>query len=510
MMCFKRLLLILLLAAGTTALGCQREPGDKIIVGIEHFPRTLDPRFVMDTYGVRIAALVFSGLTRIDDKLEIVPDVAESWQIVNPTEIRFKIRGGIRFHDGSVLTADDVLATYRFIQKTPRSVYNKELNRIEGFHTFSDTEFSIRLKQPYAPLLDLLQIGILPKRLAQKDTLTSSEFIGCGPYKLATYVPEQHLLLTPNTFFFGETVANKGVRFTLIPDASVRALELEKQSVDIVQNALHHELLQKLAADAHLSVITSPGTSLTYMGFNLKDPILKHIAVRKAIAHLIDRVSLVKAKFAGRATLATGMLPAMSWAYEKNVATYNLDIRKANALLDDVGFKRNPKTGVRFQLVYKTSTDQQRIEIAQIIARQLAEGGINVEVKPFEFGTLYSHIIDGNFQIYTLKWTDVTEPHFLYAAFHSANFPPEGLNRNRYKNSDVDRLIEGASQMLDTKERKRAYSRLQKITADELPYVFLWLEDQVAVVNRRIENYRLKPTGDFSGLPKAIIRGGRY
>jgi peptide/nickel transport system substrate-binding protein len=233
---------------------------------------------------------------------------------------------------------------------------------------------------------------------------------------------------------------------------------------------------------------------------------LKDVRVRQAICHLIDSRPLVQYKFHGLARPATGMLPANHWAYASTQACTH-DVKEAGRLLDAAGYPTPLGGGPRLRLSYKTSTDRFRKSVALVLAEQLSEGGVTVDLRPLEFGTFFSDVRTGNFDMITLKWSTTFEPDLLREVFSSSQIPSAsnqfgGLNRGGYSNEVLDDLLDravGAAPQL----RRELYAKAQAILAQDLPYVPLWHEDTVAVVSSRLVGFRPSATGFLSGLASA-------
>jgi peptide/nickel transport system substrate-binding protein len=286
-------------------------------------------------------------------------------------------------------------------------------------------------------------------------------------------------------------------------------LELRKGSVDLVQNAVPAYAVKFLRKDPEIRVITRPGINFTYLGFNLEDPILSRREVREAIARAIDRDAIIRHILEGLAVPATGILAPSNWAYEGSVETYAYDPARSRALLRAAGLPAPAKPGgFLFPLTYKTSTNKEAIQISEAIVQSLREVGIDANLRSLEFGTFFSDIRRGNFQIYSLSWTGVRDPDILYTAFDSASVPPEGSNRGRYRNPRLDALLERAREITDEAARRKLYAQAQRLVAHDLPYVPLWYRSDVAAVRRRIAHYDPWPSGDFTGIAQATIRGG--
>jgi peptide/nickel transport system substrate-binding protein len=289
-----------------------------------------------------------------------------------------------------------------------------------------------------------------------------------------------------------------------VTDASARILMLVGGSADLLENAVRPDLVDEVATRPRVKVEAAHSLLLTYMLLNNDDPILKDLRVREAIALALDRPAIIAARFEGRAVPATGLLPPTHWAYNGDVAHWDRDLPRARSLLDAAGYRAGPD-GIRLRLTYKTSADAFRVAVAHVLASQLAEVGIAVEVRPFEFATFFADIKRGNFQIATMQTTPITEPDFYFSYFHSSRIPTDAdrdaQNRWHYRNADVDRVTAAARYELDRDKRKALYAEAQRLVARDLPVIPLWHEDNVVLSNVDVQSYAILPDGRFAGLP---------
>jgi peptide/nickel transport system substrate-binding protein len=258
-----------------------------------------------------------------------------------------------------------------------------------------------------------------------------------------------------------------------------------------------------------LKVATGPSALLTYLLMKNDDPILQDVRVRRAIAYAIDREKIVRGKLGGHARLATGLIAPGHWAYDGEVATYPHDPARARQLLDEAGYPPGPD-GVRLHLDYKVSSDGMRLAIARLIAQDLADVGIDCEVRSFEFATVFADIKRGNYQLAALQTGEIAEPDMYINFFHSARIPtpdqPDLANRVHYRSAEADRLIEAGRHTLDRDARKKIYAELQRLMALDLPVVPLWHEDNVAVLNRDVEGFQVLPNARISFLGQVSKR----
>jgi peptide/nickel transport system substrate-binding protein len=496
----------LLGAACLLSSGCSHNspPADTITVAIDKGPDNLDPRIGTNSESERIDQLLFNSLVKRGPQLEILPDLASHWEIPDPITYRFHLRAGVRFHNGQALTSQDVRYTIESlldgsITSSKASTYRV----IASIKTPDDLTIVLHLKEPYASFLWNLTngaIGIVPKG-STPDLYKSP--VGTGPFRFVSHSQEEEVVIEANHEYFGQAPWLRRVRFKVIPDATTRALEMRKGSVDVAQNVLSPDFVEVLRKRPDLRLSVTPGTNYGYIGFNLTDPILKDRRVRRAIALAINREEIARYYWRDLVTLASGLLPPNHWAYEKAVATYGYDPAAATRLLDESGFRDPDGSGpkARFRLTFKTSTEESSRQVAAIIQQQLSQVGIAVDLRSNEFGTFYGDIVRGNFQMFTLRWVGGNnDPDLFERVFHSQQVPPKGWNRGRYNNGRIDELTELARKEPDQEKRRATYSEIQKILADDLPYVSLWYFKNVSLYRERVLNMALSPAGDYEFL----------
>jgi peptide/nickel transport system substrate-binding protein len=484
--------------------GTEPVPG-ALVVGIEAAPNDLDPRFASDAASARIDELVFRSLTRLDQHRQHVPDLATDWRSDGPLAVRFEIRRDATFDDGTPLRADDVRATYESILD-PRiaSPKREALSFLRAVEAPDDHTVRFVFDAPFAPFLEATTVGILPRsrmRGAQRV------LIGAGPYRIAAVERDEEVRLAARDEHRG--IAE--IRFRVVPDDTVRALEVDKGALDLVENALEPDNVDWLAGRPDVCVRRAPGTTFQYLGFNIADPLLSQLAVRQAIAHAIDRESLIRHLLGGAARPATGLLSPEHWAYEANVPTYPYDPTAAKRLLDGAGY-RDPDgegAGVRFRLSYKTSTLDSRRRIGEALQAMLGAVGIGLDVRSFEWATFYDDVRRGHFQLYSLAWIGVNDPDFYYSLLHSTMKPPAGNNRGGFADAEIDRLTTLGRRTFEPTERQRIYADVQRRAAAELPFVPLWWTDNVIVQSKRLCGFVPFPDGSLVSLTTAWLDRGR-
>jgi len=500
---------VFLITAGLLLSGCRhgRVPPDTVVMVIESSPTNLDPRIGTDGQSEHIDSLIFDALVRRDEHFNVQPWLAQSWQTPDPLTYIFHLRGGVKFHDGRPVTSKDVQWTLTSILSgAVPTVKLQAYRNIASIDAPDPLTVVIHLKQPDPGLLPSLSdgaIGIIP---AGSGRDFGRHPIGSGPFRFISQEQDKEVVIERNPDYWFQPPSLKRVRFAVVPDSITRALELQKGSADVAVNALSADQTFALRNDSRLAVETGPGTVLNYISFNTRDPILKDVRVRQAIADAIDRPLIVRTLWRGQAELAESLLPVNHWAWTGEVEAHDFDPSKANSVLDGAGYKRG-KDGIRFHLTVKTSTDETTRTLAVVIQQQLRQVGIALDVRSFEFATFYADIAKGAFQMYTLRWLGGNEdPDIFRYAYATASAPPHGANRGYYSSPIIDALIAKAAITPGQTDRAAIYRQIQQRVAIDLPSIDLWYLDTVIVHNRRLGNMKLSSSGNFDFLRDAVLQ----
>jgi peptide/nickel transport system substrate-binding protein len=486
---------------------CSSKPDpNTLVMIIESSPTNLDPRVGLDGQSERIGELIFDDLLERDEHLNVKPALAESWDIPDALTYVFHLHRGVRFHDGRPLTSRDVKWTFdSLLEGKIRSTKSAVYRFVDRIETPDDLTVVFHLKEPFSPLLWNLsdgEIGIVP--YGSLDEITRHP-VGSGPFRFVSAEQDKEIVLERNDNYWGTKARLARVRFTVIPDTTTRALELRKGSADIASNALTSDMVLALEREPQLQIERAPGTVLSYIAFNLRDPVLRDVRVRQAIAYAIDRGPLIEYIGRGFARPASSVLPPQSWAYDADHSPFPHDPGKAKQLLDAAGYRA--VNGVRFHLTMKTSTEESTRLLAAVLQQQLRDVGIALDIRTFEFATFFADVTSGAFQFYSLRWIGGNEdPDIFEYAFHSAKFPPRGANRGFYSNPHVDVLIDQARRESDLSVRKHLYAEVQEVLAHDMPYVNLWYYDNVVVHSKRVRNVTLNSSGNYDFLKTAEIK----
>lgn len=491
--------------AFSSLAGCSQpaSSNQQILVGVTERPRMLDPRQATDALSSRINRLIYRQLIDFNEAFEPVADLA-TWLQVSDLHYRFTLKKSSDFHHGKPLSAADVVATYQSVLNPDTgSAHRGSLKNIHSVSAFNSQTIDFHLIEPDALFVGRLVIGILPADLLAQAHEFSAKPIGSGECQFV-FMTEQRLVLKRQ-----DAVE---LHFIPVKDATVRVLKLQKGELDVVQNDLSPELVNYCDAREDLNVVWHSGTSFGYVGFNFKDNLLKHLEMRQAIAYGIDRTAIIKAMFDGHARLAGGLLTPEHWCGVEGLTGFDYQPQKARQLLAKL-FERFSSEGQQLQnlvnseglieLSYKTSSDPTRIRLATIYQSQLKKIGISLKIQSYDWGTFYSDIKQGRFQLYSLAWVGVKSPDIFQYVFDSDAMPPKGANRGYYHDEQADKLIREAALTQDLTSQQQQYRQLQIRLQETLAVLPLWYEDQFMVSRLAVKNLKMYGDGRLDGLLSA-------
>jgi peptide/nickel transport system substrate-binding protein len=494
--------IFLLLSLTSCSRSVATEPGVVNFL-IESMPTNLDPRIGSDAPSERIDSLMFDSLVELDAQRIPRGDLADRWEMPDPLTYIFHLRPGVKFQDGRLLTSADVKYTFESIMNgsvlTPK---RGALRLVKSIEAPDAATVIFRLSEPSGGfLLEICRpaFGVVPVGAGSE---VAGHPIGTGPFRFVSAQQDDNILLERNAMYFRTPPIIQGLRFRVVPEAIVRALELRKGSADLEMSSLSPDMIPVLREQTDLDVSEQPGTNYAYVAFNFDNPVLARREVREALAQATNREEIIRYLYRGQARLADGPLPPNSWAYQADIARFKFDPQEAERLLDSAGYPRRAEdNGMRMKLTLKTSTEETTRLLGAVLKEQWYKIGVDLDLQSMEPATLASQINGGNFQLYTLRWIGANnDPEFYEFVFSSKRMPPMGGNRGHYRNAELDSLLEQARVESDMEKRRELFGKVQKIVAADLPYFSLWFMDNVSVHRKRIGGVELTPSGDFDFL----------
>lgn len=474
-------------------------------------PSNLDPARGVDVNEAVIQSRIFDGLVRYNEKMELVPDLAESWEISDDgKEYIFNLRKNVKFHNGQQFTSSDVVFSLdRILDPKVASPRTWVLEKIlgaedrmngnsqhtEGIVALDEYKVSIKLSEAFAPFLCLLTTPacyILPCK--SKDEFVNGDFfdkpVGTGPFYVLDRVRDSYIHLAANdNYFLGKPkVGNLFVR--IITENLKAELEFESDSIDVVQ--LYPSNYERFKAmPKYSSRITDiPALNTWYIGFNNQAQPFDNVKLRKALNLLVDREKIIKAIYSGRAVPAIGSIPPGISGYNKKDTGIGFKPNEAIQLLNELGY--NEKHPLEFEAFIKSQ--QSTFEIARFIQGEFKKYGVNMTLKPMEWSALKDAINKGEAKVFFMNWYgDYPDgENFLTPLFHSKNWGAGG-NRAHFKDEEIDRLLENAVKITDEKARSEAYDLINRKIVDQAPWIYLWHCSESYVSGPRVENIDFYP-----------------
>ena len=504
---FRQLFVPVLIALFAGCGGGEKKAGgggggpskDTLVIVLMSSPTNLDSRVGADNASGRMFDLIYSGLIKVTPNFDYAPDVAEKWETPDDKTIVFHLNPNAKFQNGQPVKAADVKWTYESMMN-PNFVTSKRSGYSAVDHIEAPDEHTIifKLKEPNPGIFDNLTVGILPT--GADTNVYKTKPIGAGPYKVVDFRADDRVVLQAFDQWHGGAPKIKNVIVRIIPDATTRVLEMRRGSVNFEVNQIPFENIAEFQKASDFKIVTTSGSVYQYVAINMRDPILSKPAVRQAIHYAIDRERIIRDIQRGYAEPTDTMFAQGHWARVENLPSYPYDPNKAKQLLAQAGYPKG------FSFTFKTSTDAEANSRAQVIQQMLKQVGINMQIQSNEMSTFFADIGKGNFQMYSLSRNGIADPDFYYVIFYSKNVPPDGQNRGYYSNPKLDQLILQGRSTFDRAKRKPLYAQVQNIVQQDLPYISLYMQKNVAVMRSNIDGYVQYPAGFWLSVPQMSIR----
>ncbi|MBN3033412.1 MAG: peptide-binding protein [Candidatus Saganbacteria bacterium] len=470
----------------------------------------LNPILSTDSVSSAVEGAIFSGLVTVNEKLEMVPDLAERWAVSPDGKTwTFHLRKNVRWHDGVPFTAADVKFTFDSILNPKVNSVRRSDFIIDGkpieFRVVDRHTVQALLPQPFAPFLINAGIGIIPKHLLADKDINRARFnrrpVGTGPFIFKEWRAGDRVTVERNSGYYLGKPLLKQIVYKEIPDANSRLVALEAGEID--EADIPPKDYTRMKAARGVNVYEYDALLYTYLGFNLANPKFADRRVRQALAYATDKKQLVGLIFRGLASPAYAPSAPVSWAYSDRVPKYDYDPEKARRLLKEAG-----KENLEFTILVNQG-NKEREKAAVILQQQYKKVGVKVNVRVLEWSALLK-IVNApkdpkDFEAVIMGWSLGLDPD-AYAIWHSSQYP-KGFNFVKYKNPAADKLLEQGRTTIARNRRRAVYRRLWDLIAADQPYIFLWYPKIVTGVGERVGGLsKPGPAGLFLHLEKVYIR----
>ena len=518
------ILVVVLISLLILPLGCRRR-SDAFVIALGDNIGSIDPigAATVDAASERVRTLMFNTLVKKDEKFdyvgELASDIKRSDDGLTHT---FTLRDGVKFHDGKVLTSDDVKYTLDLVFS---SNFAKSASFYEG--TGADKRSYIRsveapdartivvtLSKPWVGLLsNLVPIAIIPKDSYESQ---KTQPLGTGPFKFLRYDNAQQVCDVEAFPEYWEGAPKiQSIRVRVISDMNALQAELQSGRVDIapMPTSLSPDAVKRLEQDPNLQVKAFRGSNVVLLTLNTSSPPVDNVKFRQAVAYAIDRAGLIQNLLLGFGEIAHSIIPAESWAYTPG-QTYSYDPARAKQLLDEAGFRDPDGDGPRMRfekpVQYKVSGSSiAGRQYAGVIQNQLKEVGIPVEIQTPEINTLLTELRRGNFQIAYSQWVGGNQdPIFYKDLFATSEIPTEtrpSRNRSRYSNKEIDPLLEEAVNTFDRQKARELYTKIQDVVSRDVPVFPLWYQSNIVIARKNVGNIQVNASGDW-GFVKNLTK----
>lgn len=498
--------------------------GDMIIRGSIGDASVLLPVLASDASSFDITGLIYNGLVKYDKDIQLVGDLAERWEIADDKlTIRFFLRKGVKWQDGTPFTVKDVEYTYKvYIDPKTPTAYATDFLRVKEFRVIDQYSFEVTYEKPYAPALGSWGQSILPSHLLEGKDITKSPLkrnpIGTGPYRFGEWKTQEKIVVNSNHDYFDGRPYIDRVMTRVIPDLATMFLELKAGKLDQMglQPLQYMRQTDTQWFKENFRKYKYLTFSYTYMGYNLNDWKFKDRKVRQALTTAINRESIVKGVLLGLGEVAyTPYKPDTFW-FNPNVKKWPYDPEKAKKMFAEAGWKDTDgdglldKDGKPFKFTIITNQGNKlRERAATIIQRDLKKVGIEVKIRPIEWAAFLKNFINKkNFEACLLGWGIGIDPSQI-DIWNSQKTGEKQLNFISYKNPEVDRLLDEGAATYDRNKRKEYYDKFQEIIAEDQPYTFLYVAYSLPIINARFHGIKPAPIGigynfDKWYVPKAL------
>ena len=486
----------------------SQTPPNVAIVGQIAEPKSLDPAAVTAVNDFRILVNVYDGLTRYrDGTLEVEPALAESWEISEDGKTyTFKLRSGVKFHDGSDFNAEAVKFNFDRMLKEDHPFHDTGpfplaffFSSVAEVNVIDDLTVEFKLNAPYAPFLSNLAyptgLIVSPAAVEEYGKDFGRHPSGTGAFKFEEWEANAKVVVSRNEDYWDGAAPLEAIVYRPITDANTRIAEMLAGGLDIMVE-VPPDSLQQFRDNADYKVLEQAGPHVWFLILNAKEGLFSDKKVRQAANYAIDKKALTENVLQGTADIAAGPTPpAFAWAYDESLDPYPYDPEKAKELLKEAGYSGEALT---FYVTEGGSGMLDPVAMGTAIQADLQKVGMKVNIETYEWNTFLDKVnpgLEGKADMAEMAWMTNDPDTLPYLALRSEAFPDKGgFNSGYYSNPKVDELLNAAREATDQDERAKLYKEMQQIVHDDAPWVFVANWKQNAVTKASVENFKLQPS----------------
>lgn len=471
----------------------QGKAKDALVVATAYDAKSLDPDAVNDVASSNVMTQIYGTLVQMNDKGEVVPMLAESFKQIDDVTYEFKLKKGVKFHNGEEMKASDVKFSFTRAAKAAPIAHIMGDIDTDSFKMADDYTISFKIKHPCTGFLpSLVHTGgsiLSEKAVTSAGDKYAMNPIGTGPFKFVSWTKGDRVELEKFNDYYGDKPKFSKMTIRVIPEPTNRTIELESGGVDLAYEISTNDI-KRIQDNEKLQLMRVVDNSTQYLGFNNQKKPFNDVRVRQAISSAINTKSVVETVWKGVGKVAVGPIGPNVKYSDKSLQVHEYNVEKAKALLKEAGVANGFKTTIW------TNEKKERVDMATIIQSQLKEVGIDAEIKILEWGAYLDGLSKGEQDMFIIGWTCQTaDPDMaVYAPLHSSK-AGSGGNYSLFKNDKVDELIMQGRTMKDSPERENVYKEIQREVKDQAPWIFLANGEQVVGASKNIKGFKPSPFG---------------
>jgi peptide/nickel transport system substrate-binding protein len=502
--------LLVLLVALALAVPAAAQPAGTLVVGLVAEPVNLDPAQVTDLNSARVGRRVVETLVTFpEESTQLVPGLAESWTISKDgLQYTFKLRSGIKFHDGTPLTAAAVkFSIERQINpEHPAAKLGKYpfanffFGNVKAVEALSDERVAFLLKEPRASFLAILTAGaasiVSPTAVMKAGPDYPLHPVGTGPFKFVSWDRGQRVVLEKNPSYWKFPVKLERVIYRPIVEDQARLTELLTGTLDLIVG-VPADYVSQLESGGKVALMKQTGAHVWYLGINNQKKPFDDKRVRQALNYAVNKDAIVRDVLKGTGTPSRGPVLPNTWAADAALKAYPYDPGRAKKLLAEAGYPNGFSTTL--WVPESGSGMQAPVAMSTVMQSNLKAVGVNVSLQTMEWGAFLAKLRTKEQELFALSWMAGTEDPdmVMYPLLHSSQWTPNGPNRALYKNEKFDDLLQQARLTTDQARRASLYKEAQRILVDDAPWVFVDHEIQIAALGKRVQGFKLHPSFDL-------------
>ncbi|GED69539.1 glutathione ABC transporter substrate-binding protein [Brevibacillus reuszeri] len=482
--------------AGNQAAPAPASPdGGTLIIARLSDANNLDPHFSTQINSMAVTQhKLYEGLVMMDKSSEYKPLLATEWKQLDDVTWEFTLREGVTFHDGAPFNAEAVKKTIdRILDKDQPTPKANMFGMIKEVKIIDPQKVQIILHYPFAGLLSVLasaEGGIIsPKAIEQYGKDLAKHPVGTGPFTFESWTPGQEIVIVKNENYWGTKPKVDKVVFKTIPEDATRVAMVEAGEAHVAEQLPVTEL-ERVQNSTSMSLGRFESFAVDHIGMNVTLKPFDDVRVRQAIAHAVDKESIIKGVYNNVGKAAISSLGPKVIGYSPNIKTPEYDLNKAKQLLTEAGY------GNGFKATIYLNDNKARINVAEVLQSQLKGIGIDLQIQVMEFGAYLDLAAKGEAQMFISGWGNATGDgdYNQYNLFHSTSKGVPG-NHSFYSNPKVDALIEAARKEKDPEKRKEIYAEAQQIEMDEVPLLPYRSSENLAAIAKNVEGVYISPSG---------------